>query len=101
MKQPTDNVLHVDIPEKIYLNRREGLINFSTCIPISNSVEYLRSDIAKAEAEKLAKDMIEWWINYCYFSVSNNYPMTFRDDSTGNIISLDELFAEFINSRKK
>lgn len=61
-------------------------------------IEYVRSDIAKAEAEKMAKEF-KIWLSSNEFrteKITNDIRiMVFTLDDT------DELFTEFLNSRKK
>lgn len=80
-------------PEKIYIEDPivEGQsIFFGYPAQVDGEIiEYIRSDIAKAEAEKMAKEF-KCWINPNYLGI-----MIFTFDG------IDDLFKEFLTSRKK
>jgi hypothetical protein len=94
-------------PEKIYISSLPYLLDKDSTIIARQvkrdvfGVEYIRSDIAKEESEKLAVDF-HLWILFQHYELCENEKLEFRYfhpfDPDCNTFTLNELFTEFLNN---
>ena len=66
---------------------------------IPTHVEFIRKDIADAEAEQMAKEFAEWWNEDERIIIPQGHGK-FLCDESGFLYNVNQLFTEFINSRK-
>jgi len=89
-----------NLPEKIYLyDKADPSDSLQICSPLNfeGSIEYIRKDVA----EQMAKGFAAFMVGGEYTLWEDGAWLGHNDDNTRFTVNIDELFTEFLNSRKK